>query len=395
MRNADGRIAVAENRIVVHAKPEARISVSPQTVFMKKECVLDAGQSSVSKPPASFEVRWDLDNNGTWDYPETGGYTTAKTVKKTWNEAGLYTVVLEIKDCFGSLAWASAEVKAHPASAPTPVPASKPVIEPARLNNKPAAVKDIVTVKVLNAPPSAHAGEDVLSKKGRKVALKGTGEDPDGRIVLYEWDFDGNGSFDWSSPKSGEVKRVFNEYSSAVFRVTDNNGVMAKDTLRVVICPEGMTGVEPGPFCIDNYEWPNSRGKEPLRDISLAMAREKCLAAGKRLCTGGEWEAACAGKRNVRYPQSNSPPEQNCNVVGNRFFSNRVAPSGSFPECKSPAGVFDMNGNVDEWTDDGGGDSAFVYGGSWHHDLANAQCSSKLPLLKYKGYFYVGFRCCK
>jgi hypothetical protein len=254
---------------------------------------------------------------------------------------------------------------------------------------------DTATVMILNAPPVAQAGKDVLSKKGRKVTLNGTGVDPDDRIVLYEWDFDGNGSFDWSSPKSGKVKHVFNEYSLAVLRVTDENGARTNDTLRVVICPEGMTGIEAGPFCIDNYEWPNARGKEPLRDIPFAEARKKCEAEGKRLCTGREWEAACGGNQNVKYPRSNSPDEQNCNVVGNRFFPNRIAPSGSFPDCKSPMGIFDMNGNVAEWTDNTGGDSAFAYGGSWHHDLAHAQCSSKQLLLRTQGYFYVGFRCCK
>jgi hypothetical protein len=466
VKNIDGRIADAHNRIVVHKKPEAKIVVSPLPVYVHKECALDASLSLAAGSCPSFNARWDLDNNGTWDFPEFGAYASAKTLKKTWNEAGKVTVVLEIRDCFGSLAWASAEVNVLPMPSSSRKDSSEN--KPCRISNKLTVVKaggayqgqvnsaiafegtaqdpdnkikrffwdfqgdgaygapaatgkmlhtytkpgtfkavlkvtaddslewfDTAVVTVRNAPPIAHAGEDVLSPKGRNIRLKGTGEDPDDRVVLYEWDFDNNGTFDWSSPKSGEVRHVFNDYSFAVLRVSDENGAAAIDTVRIVICPEGMSGIEPGPFCIDNYEWPNKRGKEPLRDISLEKARDSCIAAGKRLCTGKEWEVACAGERTVQFPRSNSPQTQNCNVAGNRFFVNRVAPSGSFPDCKSPGGVFDMNGNVDEWTEDGGGDSAFVYGGSWHHDIQNAQCSSKLRLVKNKGYFYVGFRCCK
>ncbi len=462
VKDPGGRITAARNRIVVHKKPVAKIAVSPQTPYVKTSCTFDASPSVTGCSPAAFQVRWDLDNNGTWDFPETGGYTSEKTVKKTWPEQGSFAVVLEIKDCFGALSWASAEVAVVPAAAPpqpSPAPArvnkppivkaggiyqtqvnapvvfhgeahdpdnkirrffwdfhgdgvfdtSAPTGTAAYVYNKPGTCKavlkvvsddssegfDTAAVLIRNAPPAAHAGKDVLSRKGRTVALKGCGEDPDGRIALYEWDFDNNGTFDWSSPANGEVRHAFNEYAFAILRVTDEYGAAATDTLRVVICPEGMTGVESGPFCIDNYEWPNKRRTEPLRGVSMTQARDTCLAAGKRLCLGKEWIAACAGERNVQFPKSNSPQTQNCNVVGNRFFANRIAPSGSFPDCRSPAGVFDMNGNVDEWTEDTFGDSAFVYGGSWHHDIQNAQCSSKMPLLKNKGYFYVGFRCCK
>jgi hypothetical protein len=402
VKDADGKTAVARNKIVVHAKPHARISPSPQTITVDKECIFDAGASSVSAAAGSFDVRWDLDNNGTWDFPEKGGYTTVKTVKKAWRQAGRYTVVCEIRDGFGSLAWASAEVTVLPAPAAAPTVAAK-----AADIGKPAIVKaggptddakrrfDTAAVTVAPPPPVARAGEDIVSKKGKNVTLRGSGENAEGRIALYEWDFDANGVYDWASPKKGEIKHRFENYSNAILRVTDKYGATATDTLRVVICPEGMTAVESGPFCIDNFEWPNIRGKEPLREISFIQAREKCGAVGKRLCTGKEWEAACAGRRGTQYPKSSSPDEQNCNVSGNRSFANRIAPSGSLPDCKSPAGIFDMNGNVCEWTDEGGSDSGFVYGGSWHHDLANALCSSKLPLAKSRGYFYVGFRCCK
>jgi PKD repeat protein len=464
VKNADGKTAEARGTIAIHAKPQARISLSQQKVKVDQECVFDAGGSSVSVSGLPYVVRWDMDNNGTWDFPDNGGYCSATTFKKSWNQPGRYTVVLEIKDGFGALAWASAEVQVLPPPAPAqPQTAAegKPAIvkaggpyrtragralslegeaqdpdskierfswdfqadgsydtsfpAPAKVQHtygKPGVYRavfkvvtddrkewfDTAAVMVENTPPVAHAGEDIVSEKGKQVSLRGSGEDAEGSVALYEWDFNADGAIDWSSPKSGKVKHAFDRSASAVLRVTDEQGTAATDTLRVVICTEGMTAVEEGPsgpFCIDDFEWPNSRGKEPLREVTFIQAREKCAAEGKRLCTGKEWELACAGSHGVRYPKSRSPDEQNCNVAGNHAFVNRVAPSGSLSDCRSPAGIFDMNGNVCEWVEEGGPDSAFVYGGSWHHELGNARCGSKMSLAKNRGYFYVGFRCCK
>ncbi|HAJ80414.1 MAG TPA: hypothetical protein DCO75_11665 [Fibrobacteres bacterium] len=256
---------------------------------------------------------------------------------------------------------------------------------------------DTAQVSVVNTPPVAHAGKDILSQKGRRIKLKGYGEDSDDGIVLYEWDFDGNGVYDWSGPISKEVKHVFNEYSKAVFRVTDHNGSTSTDTVSIVICPDDMVSVEPCPFCIDKYEWPNKKGQIPDRQMTREEAIKKCNEAGKHLCTGNEWERACAGEDKINFPRSNAPATQNCNAIGNKEFTNKIAPSGSFTDCKSPSGAFDMNGNVAEWTSDAATDkeNAYVYGGSWHNNIADAGCSSKLTLDKNTGYFYVGFRCCK
>ena len=51
---------------------------------------------------------------------------------------------------------------------------------------------------VSNKAPTASAGEDIISKKNRKIELVGTGTDEDGSIVLYEWDFNGDGTLESS-----------------------------------------------------------------------------------------------------------------------------------------------------------------------------------------------------
>ena len=57
------------------------------------------------------------------------------------------------------------------------------------------------------------------------VHLNGTGYDPDGgNITLYEWDFDGDNTYDWSSTSSGSTTHIYNSAGiyNATLRVTDD-----------------------------------------------------------------------------------------------------------------------------------------------------------------------------
>jgi hypothetical protein len=103
-----------------------------------------------------------------------------------------------------------------------------------------------------------------MSRKNKKVKRNGTGEDPDGNIVKYEWDFNSDGTYDWSSNDTGYTEHSFTEYASPILKVTDSEGASSNDTVNIIICPKGMKAIEHGKFCIDRYEWPNKKGKKPL-----------------------------------------------------------------------------------------------------------------------------------
>ena len=72
---------------------------------------------------------------------------------------------------------------------------------------------------------------------GIEVEFIGTGWDADGHPVKYEWDFDGNGVFDWSSDDSGLVNHTYLKGGDfeARFRVTDNDGFTTSATVSVVV----------------------------------------------------------------------------------------------------------------------------------------------------------------
>ena len=95
---------------------------------------------------------------------------------------------------------------------------------------------DSVQVTVTNLPPIAHpfliyvtypmAGPGINIMVNTPVEFRGTGSDPDGCVVKYEWDFDGDGAYDWSSPSTGETTYTYADTGAytAELRVTDDDG---------------------------------------------------------------------------------------------------------------------------------------------------------------------------
>jgi formylglycine-generating enzyme required for sulfatase activity len=108
------------------------------------------------------------------------------------------------------------------------------------------------------------------------------------------------------------------------------------------------------PYCIDRYEFPNEAGALPRTELSWTEARDACAAVGKRLCSAAEWERACKGTAGWRqsYGPERDPAACNTPIDGSGPGDQPapLAPSGSHPRCQSPEGVFDLNGNVSEWT---------------------------------------------
>lgn len=97
-------------------------------------------------------------------------------------------------------------------------------------------IRNITIIEVVQLPPIADAGLNQTIPVGQ-VLLKGTGFDPDGNIVLYQWDFDGDGDYDWSSSSSGITKHDYStegEYISKLL-VTDDSGLTASDVVTIAV----------------------------------------------------------------------------------------------------------------------------------------------------------------
>ena len=87
------------------------------------------------------------------------------------------------------------------------------------------------------ASPVAIAGQNATGTPGVPIQFSGAGTDEDGTIAKYEWDFDGDGIFEWSSTENGRELNIYNNEGTytATLRVTDNDGFTATDTVVAII----------------------------------------------------------------------------------------------------------------------------------------------------------------
>jgi formylglycine-generating enzyme len=209
-------------------------------------------------------------------------------------------------------------------------------------------------------------------------------------------------------------------------------------------CPENMALVA-GQFCMDRYEastvlldeqdrvvGPHSPyevvndkrvraeskpGVHPQGYISQTQAAAACRLAGKRLCTDKEWETACRGAERWDYPYGPTHEPNRCNdserpglwkngALPHASFQNfdqlndplmnqlyGLAKSGSFSGCKTRDGIFDLIGNLYEWTADPSG----TFRGGYYRNKREAGPSCTYATDTHAPTYHdysTGFRCC-
>jgi sulfatase modifying factor 1 len=168
-------------------------------------------------------------------------------------------------------------------------------------------------------------------------------------------------------------------------------------------------------FCIDRFEYPNRRGAYPWIMVDWNDAGGLCTREGKRLCTEGEWTFACEGDEALPYPYGYQRDPEACDIdrpwrayrVGALFprASERARAeldhlwqgeaSGSRPRCRSPFGVYDMTGNIDEWTTSvaPSGRPNILKGGYWGPVRTRCRASTRVHDKNF-AFYQQGFRCC-
>ncbi len=168
-------------------------------------------------------------------------------------------------------------------------------------------------------------------------------------------------------------------------------------------------------YCIDRFEYPNTFGVNPMIVATFHEAEAICKKDSKRLCTENEWTFACEGEEARPYPYGYTRDPQACvidrpwrpfaeNALQPRDGAKAQAeldrlwqgePSGSRGACKSPFGVYDMTGNVDEWTRsvNSTGYSSILKGGYWGPVRARCRPATRAHNEDFVAY-QQSFRCC-
>lgn len=154
-------------------------------------------------------------------------------------------------------------------------------------------------------------------------------------------------------------------------------------------CPLGSKLVDGKPrFCVDLYEYPGGK-TIPRTGVSFEDATRLCASRGQRLCGETEWERACRGKGSASFPYGTAFDPSRCNTKG----IGEVVPAGTFKDCRSAAGAYDMSGNVAEWVV-GRDNRPACKGGSVQTTGRDARCSHTVRGVPREGDVWVGFRCC-
>ncbi|MBL8949303.1 MAG: SUMF1/EgtB/PvdO family nonheme iron enzyme [Myxococcaceae bacterium] len=151
-----------------------------------------------------------------------------------------------------------------------------------------------------------------------------------------------------------------------------------------------LSSVDVAAFCIDLFEFPNKRGVSPTVNLPWADAKRLCEGKGKRLCSEEEWEKACKGPGNARWPFGNTFDSAACNTEDEGGEKRSLVPSGRFGKCRSGYAVGDMAGNASEWTSE-----KLVKGGSFASSDYAVRCSARRAGGSISRSGEIGFRCCQ
>lgn len=207
-------------------------------------------------------------------------------------------------------------------------------------------------------------------------------------------------------------------------------------------CPSGMARV--ADFCVDRHEaslmqvlddntltpwspylnpgqvrvraW-SAAGVVPQGYITQVQAAQACQEAGKRLCTDTEWLRACQGAQGHTYPYGDPFQAGACNTVrachpvvqyfesGQSWVWSRLdhpcinqmpeglALTGEYDACVTQEGVYDMSGNLHEWTANPTG----IFRGGFYVDavINGPGCLYRTTAHNTVHWDYsTGFRCC-
>lgn len=141
----------------------------------------------------------------------------------------------------------------------------------------------------------------------------------------------------------------------------------------------------------DNRKWEFT--DHPMIKASWREARGYCEWIGGRLPTGDEWERAARGGTDTRYPWGDRiQPNQAKYIKAPGKTGAVTAPVKSFEP--NGYGLYDVAGNVWEWTTDVGEKGVHqTRGGSWFSAAKDLHVTSVRTFKSDEGVNEVGFRC--
>lgn len=189
--------------LIRHRAPIARATSSTQVAVVGDSITFTGGTSSDDGTIVKYE--WDLDDNGTFERTGMEAATSFGTI-------GTKTVRLRVTDNHQVSRTATAKVRIH--SAPT--------------------------ASFVTSPGHPVAGV--------QATLDASTSSDDGSIVKYEWDLNGDGTFETDAGGQATTQTTFASPGTTTvgLRVTDNDGVSHTTQRAVEVVAPGVTPTGPG-----------------------------------------------------------------------------------------------------------------------------------------------------
>ena len=183
---------IETHALIVHRPPVAKIAASAPVAADRRHVAYSAAGSSDDNGIAN--ISWDLDGDGTFE-TNTG---TTPTASRSYGSIGERTVKVRVTDVYGARRTASVKVLIHRAP----------------------------TAAFTAAPSPAFVGE--------QVTFDGSSSSDDESVAKYEWDLDGNGTFETNSAANPKTTNTYTQPGTitVALKVTDNRGVPTSSPAR-------------------------------------------------------------------------------------------------------------------------------------------------------------------
>jgi PKD repeat protein len=197
-----GKTKVVSKSLIVHRRPSAALAATPNVALIGQSVALTAAGSTDDNGIAKYE--FDLDGDGTFE-TDTG---TTQTASTSFTTIGERTLKVRVTDIYGATGTRSASVVVH--RAPTASFTANP---------NPALTDEVVT-------------------------FDGSGSGDDEPIAKYEWDLDGDGTFDAEGVKAERAYPTVGTVTARL-RVTDSHGVQDVVTQSLTVNPRPVDTTAP------------------------------------------------------------------------------------------------------------------------------------------------------
>ena len=193
-----GKTDTESHVLIVHRRPVAKIATSAPVALIGDTVSYSAAGSSDDNGIAS--IAWDLDGDGSFE-TNTG---TTQAASRSYGSIGTRSVKVRVTDIYGAQATASVDVLIHRAP----------------------------TAAFTAAPSPAFVGES--------VTFDGSSSSDDESVAKYEWDLDGDGTFETNSAANPTTTHTYTQPGTVTVRlkVTDNRGVSDVSTRSLTVQPK-------------------------------------------------------------------------------------------------------------------------------------------------------------